>query len=121
MIARSAQPFALRNIIGQTVLALVQPFIGRAGGLRLSRWRRMSSSPMYTTQSRPSSAQAVAVATPCCNFLSLLVHSGASVIKPVPEWLTVAAQDGACVTAGTQQLRHRNHAVTGAIHPAQVA
>ena len=31
-----------------------------------SAWRRVSSSPMYTTQSRPKSAQAVAVATPCC-------------------------------------------------------
>ena len=28
-------------------------------------WRRMSSSPMYTVQSSPSSAAAVAVATPC--------------------------------------------------------
>ena len=28
-------------------------------------WRRMSSSPMKTTQGSPSRAQAVAVATPC--------------------------------------------------------
>jgi len=28
-------------------------------------WRRVSSSPMYTTHGRPRSAQAVAVATPC--------------------------------------------------------
>ncbi len=28
-------------------------------------WRSMSSAPMYTTHGRPSSAQAVAVATPC--------------------------------------------------------
>jgi hypothetical protein len=31
-----------------------------------NRWRRMSSEPMYTTHSSPSSAHAVAVATPCC-------------------------------------------------------
>ena len=31
----------------------------------LGAWRRMSSAPMYTTHSRSSSAQAVAVATPC--------------------------------------------------------
>jgi hypothetical protein len=31
----------------------------------LSAWRRMSSSPMYTTHSRPNRAQIVAVATPC--------------------------------------------------------
>ena len=28
-------------------------------------WRTVSSSPMYTTQGRPNSAHAVAVATPC--------------------------------------------------------
>ena len=28
-------------------------------------WRRMSSVPMYTTHSSPSSAHAVAAATPC--------------------------------------------------------
>ena len=32
----------------------------------LSDWRRMSSSPMYTTHSRPKRAHTVAVATPCC-------------------------------------------------------
>ena len=31
----------------------------------LSAWRSMSTSPMYTTHSRPSSAAAVAAATPC--------------------------------------------------------
>ncbi len=31
----------------------------------LGRWRRVSSTPMYTTHSSPSSAQTVAVATPC--------------------------------------------------------
>ena len=31
----------------------------------LSSWRRTSSLPMYTAHSRPRSAQAVAVATPC--------------------------------------------------------
>jgi len=31
-----------------------------------SACRRVSSSPMYTTHSRPSRAQAVAAATPCC-------------------------------------------------------
>ncbi len=30
-----------------------------------SSWRAMSTSPMYTTHCSPSSAQAVAVATPC--------------------------------------------------------
>jgi len=30
-----------------------------------SRWRRMSSSPMYTTHSRAKRAHTVAVATPC--------------------------------------------------------
>mmetsp|Transcript_16968 Transcript_16968/g.44883 ORF Transcript_16968/g.44883 Transcript_16968/m.44883 type:complete len:236 (+) Transcript_16968:744-1451(+) len=29
-------------------------------------WRSMSTAPMYTMHSRPSRAQAVAVATPCC-------------------------------------------------------
>ena len=32
----------------------------------LSAWRRVSSSPMYTTHSRSSRAHAVALATPCC-------------------------------------------------------
>ena len=31
----------------------------------LSAWRRVSSSPMYTTQSSPNRAAAVALATPC--------------------------------------------------------
>jgi len=31
-----------------------------------SAWRRMSSSPMYTTHSSPKRAHTVAVATPCC-------------------------------------------------------
>ena len=30
-----------------------------------SSWRRMSSVPMYTSHSRPKTAAAVAVATPC--------------------------------------------------------
>ena len=33
--------------------------------LTFGAWRRMSSVPMWTTHSRPRSAQAVAAATPC--------------------------------------------------------
>ena len=35
-------------------------------GNKFRAWRSMSTAPMYTMHSRPSRAQAVAVATPCC-------------------------------------------------------
>ena len=47
------------------------------------RWRRMSSVPMYTVQSRSSRAHAVAAATPCCPapVSAIARRTGAKVIK----------------------------------------
>jgi hypothetical protein len=41
MIARSALPFTLRNILDRAGLAPAQPRVGRAGGMRLNRWQRI--------------------------------------------------------------------------------